>query len=393
MPLRVAIAGAGIGGLALATGLCRAGHRVTVFDKFAAPAPVGSGLIVQPVGMAVLEALEVAARVQALGAPISRMLGHEVVGGRPVLDVSYETPKETRHGLAIHRSALFGALLEAATQSGVEIVPNHEVCAASDRALTFTHGTTSTGFDLVVDASGAGSRLSPLTAKPLPYGAVWATVDWPAQTDLPKTELRQAYKYASQMLGVLPIGRLTEGGPEKAAIFYSLPAEGYQAWRDSGIDAWRSKATEIWPAFAPFAAQITQPDQMVMARYSHGSLRTPYSGGVIFIGDSAHRASPQLGQGANMALLDAHVLTLALADARDDTALAALNYARARRAHMGLYQLLSGLFTPQYQSNSRLLPILRDRLLFPLSQTPPLPRVLTKLVCGELVPPLGSFSR
>ena len=51
---------------------------------------------------------------------------------------------------------------------------------AGDR--TGRHGP----FDLVVDAAGAGSALSPLQARPLPYGAVWATVPWPkAQTSTP----------------------------------------------------------------------------------------------------------------------------------------------------------------------------------------------------------------
>jgi 2-polyprenyl-6-methoxyphenol hydroxylase-like FAD-dependent oxidoreductase len=92
-----------------------------------------------------------------------------------------------------------------------------------------------------------------------------------------------------------------------------------------------------------------------------------------------------------MALLDAHALALALrhADGQDPLAL----YARARRTHVTLYQTFSALFTPQYQSDSRVLPALRDRMLFPLSQLPPLPRVLTRLVCGRLVPPLASLAR
>jgi hypothetical protein len=58
-----------------------------------------------------------------------------------------------------------------------------------------------------------------------------------------------------------------------------------------------------------------------------------------------------------------------------------------------IYQLFSAVFTPQYQSDSRILPAIRDRLLFPLSQTPPLRRVLTALVSGNLVPPIASLDR
>jgi 2-polyprenyl-6-methoxyphenol hydroxylase-like FAD-dependent oxidoreductase len=52
--LDVAIAGAGIGGLALAILLARAGCRVVVYDQMDAPRPVGSGFVLQPTGAAVL---------------------------------------------------------------------------------------------------------------------------------------------------------------------------------------------------------------------------------------------------------------------------------------------------------------------------------------------------
>jgi hypothetical protein len=50
---------------------------------------------------------------------------------------------------------------------------------------------------------------------------------------------------------------------------------------------------------------------------------------------------------------------------------------------------MSAAFTPQYQSDSRWLPALRDRVLMPVSRLPPVPRVLMRLVAGDLVPPLA----
>ena len=123
-----------------------------------------------------------------------------------------------------------------------------------------------------------------------------------------------------------------------------------------------------------------------MARYSHGTLNRPYTNRLVHIGDAAHRASPQLGQGANMALLDALALSRALATRTIGQALPAC--ARARRLHTKIYQAMSWAFTPMYQSDSKILPILRDRVLFPVSQIPPTPRILTGLVCGTMVSPL-----
>ncbi|MFQ1700182.1 FAD-dependent oxidoreductase [Loktanella agnita] len=385
-PMHIGIAGAGIGGLAAASLLAADGHQVTVFDQFDAPRPVGSGLVIQPVGQAVLAEVGALDAARAMGNPISRMLGHEERSGRRVLDVWYDRRAGGRYGLAIHRAALFQSLLDAAQSAGATIYAGKEVCRADGRNLYFADGSHDGPFDLIIDSAGATSPLSPMRARPLPYGAVWGTVDWP-ETELPWGELRQRYRKAARMAGVLPIGQLPGQSGRKAAIFWSLPVSAHEDWRTAGLAAWTDEACTLWPAFAPFAQQISDPDQMTMARYSHGTLRKPWSPGLAHIGDAAHRASPQLGQGANMALLDALALARALRHADGDAALAL--YARARRWHVRVYQMMSAAFTPQYQSDSRWLPAFRDNILFPLSMIPPVPHILTALVCGTMLPPTG----
>jgi 2-polyprenyl-6-methoxyphenol hydroxylase-like FAD-dependent oxidoreductase len=382
----IAIAGAGIGGLAAATALAQAGERVVIYDQFDQPRPVGSGLVIQPVGLNVLHQLGAGAAALAMGTRIHRMLGHEARGGHRVLDVHYDRPGGARFGLGIHRAALFQILLDAAIRAGAELVTGHRVTGQQNRRLSFTGRPDAGPFRMIIDASGAASPLSQMRARSLGYGALWATVDWP-QTDLPRDELRQIYRRASHMLGVLPVGTLPGSPAQKAAIFWSLPAASYQDWCEGGLAQWHSQATALWPDYAAFAQQITAPEQMTMARYSHGTLRRPWGDGVVHIGDSAHRASPQLGQGANMALLDAWALVVALQEARGDDGRAMQLYARARRWHVRVYQAMSWAFTPQYQSDSRVLPLLRDRLFFPMSLVPPMPAILSRLVCGDLLPP------
>ena len=388
---RIGIVGAGIGGLAAAALLADAGCEVTVLDRFDEPRPLGSGLVIQPVGQQVLDRIGALEPARALGAAIRRMAGHDAGHGRPVLDVLYDRGRgDGTYGLAIHRGALFHVLWQAVAARSVPVLPRAEVADRQGGLLRTADGRDHGPFDLIVDAGGAGSPLSPLRSRPLGYGAIWGTVDWP-ETDLPRDELRQCYRRADRMIGVLPLGRMPGGKGDKAAVFWSLPSDGHAAWQAAGLEAWRREATALWPDFAPFAAQITDPGQMTMARYGHGTLARPHGPGIVHIGDAAHRASPQLGQGANMALLDALALSQALrhADGQDPLVL----YAQARRWHVRAYQAFSAVFTPQYQSDSRLLPALRDRVLFPLSQVPPLPRFLTALVCGTMLPPLGSLNR
>ena len=228
--LDIAIAGAGIGGLAAAALLAADGRNVVVFDQFAKPLPVGSGLVIQPVGQDVLAQIGALESAVTNGSRITRMLGHEADNGRRVLDVWYDRAEGTAwqyFGLAIHRSALFGAIHEAALRAGAQIVPNAQVTAASAGLLTLADGRQEGPFDLIIDASGATSPLSPLKARPLPYGAIWGTVDWPEETTLMPDMLTQVYRRADRMIGAMPIGTGGMGTTNKAAIFWSLRRDAY----------------------------------------------------------------------------------------------------------------------------------------------------------------------
>ena len=391
--MEIAIAGAGIGGLAAGVLLAQAGHTIRIHDRFDAPRPVGSGLVLQPVGLSVLDHLGVGDTVRAQGAVIERMLGIEAVTGARVLDVRYRHRGRGTAGLAIHRASLFNALWQAAMAVGVVVTAKATVTDAplrgSRRIIVLDDGRHEGPFDLVIDASGAGSLLSPLKGRPLPYGAIWGTVPWPDDTPLPADQLTQRYRRANRMAGVLPIGT-PPGGVPSAAVFWSLPVRDVDHWQATPLDQWKAEATTLWPDFAPFLAPVTTHAQMTPAHYSHGTLRTPFAPALAYIGDAAHRASPQLGQGANMALLDAFALSWALTVASGDAALAL--YARSRRWHVRLYQRMSAAFTPQYQSDSRLLPILRDHILAPLASLRPTQAILSRLVSGTLIPPVAGHA-
>lgn len=386
---KIAVIGCGIGGLAAANLLARDGHHVQIFERFVKPQPVGSGLVIQPVGQEVLRKLGLLDIAMAHGAPITRMLGSETGSGRIVLDVSYTRSGKNRVGLALHRASLFDCLYQAAKSRGIEILTNHDVSGVTDvapRSLILRSGTRIGPFDLIIDASGATSELRHATGRPLPYGAIWGNVDWPEGVDMRSDMLHQRYKGARNMLGVLPIGKMPGETTRKAALFWSLPTKDYEKWRAAPLEQWHAQAAEIWPEFANFSNQITNHDQMTMAYYTHGTLIPAWQDGLVHIGDAAHTASPQLGQGANMALLDAAALCGALRLDRPMPKQLA-KYAAARRWHVQLYQTFSSIFTPFYQSDSDILPFIRNNLLMPVSYIPPMPYFLSKLVCGDLINP------
>ncbi len=388
-PLSIAIAGCGIAGLSAAILLNRQGHRVTVFDQFARPLPVGSGLVIQPVGQAVLAELGVLEAALAQGAQITRMVGYVSGGNGTALDARYDAGGKGRFGLALHRSVLFGLLLERAIAEGIKITQSARVLGAKTGLIQLESGTSQGPFDLIIDAAGAQSPLSPQPGRLLPYGAIWASVDWPEGISEHANELRQTYQAARHMLGVLPIGMMNGSQNRKAAIFWSLRQDSYADWLATPLEEWKAQATALWPDFAPFLTSITDHAQMTMARYRHGALRTPIDGNLVHIGDAWHVASPQLGQGANMALLDALALSAALRHHNDlNTALTAFHGLRKR--HLAMYQFASRLLTPLYQSDSRILPLLRDHILTPVSKLKPARILVGKLVCGDLIAPVAA---
>ena len=383
--LDIGVAGCGIGGLAAALLLARDGHRVRLYERFEAPRPVGSGLIVQPTGLAVLEKLGLAAPLAAAAAPIERLLGKAEPSGRIVLDVRYEWLRRPGAcGWGVHRATLFDILHRAVRSEAVPIATGRTVAAAADRRLVFTDGERSQPHDLIVDALGSASPLAGGPARPLAYGALWASLDWADGFD--EAALEQRYRGASVMTGVLPLG-LTPGGRRQAAFFWLLRGDRFASWRDRGLDSWKAEVRALWPATAPLLDQIDGLDRLTFARYAHRTLRDPASPGLIHIGDAWHSTSPQLGQGANMALLDAWALAKAL---REEAGVGdALSRAVAlRRFHVRLYQALSALFTPAYQSDSRLLPWIRDRIVPPFGRLWPATRIQAEMVAGTFGGPL-----
>jgi 2-polyprenyl-6-methoxyphenol hydroxylase-like FAD-dependent oxidoreductase len=394
----IAVAGCGPAGLAAALLLKRNGHKVRLFERFEEPRPVGSGLMIQPTGLAVLRELGLAEALIAAGSRVDRLFGLAEPSGRKVLDVRYDwLGIPGTFGLGVHRASLFAVLYDAVLAAGIPIetgrtVAGSEEASGGKRRLLFAGGGSSAAFDLVVDCLGAASPLAPSCGRSLSYGALWASLDWPPGNAFSRSALEQRYVRASTMAGVLPIG--TPPGEERphAAFFWSLRADRLPAWREAGLEVWKQEVLALWPATAPLLGQIAASEELTFARYAHRTVRRPAAAaGLIHIGDSWHSTSPQLGQGANMALMDSWALAKALREERDlPSALAAA--VRMRRDHVRLYQLLSALFTPAYQSDSLFLPWLRDRIVGPLARIWPATSLQAAMVAGTVgwpMKPLG----
>ena len=384
----ISVVGAGPSGLAVALMLARQGREVVVFERFEQAGPVGAGFMLQPTGLAVLDALGLTAAVEAMAQPIDHIFGREARRGRVVLDVRYADLKRPRLALGVHRAALFDVLFRACLDAGVRFETGREMRAADAGRLTDAAGVATPAFDLVIDASGARSRIAAglgAAPRPLAWGALWATVPWPGAPFDPRA-LQQVYRGASKMVGVLPVGARPDGPDRLATFFWSLRTEDHAAWREAGLDRWKAEVRALWPETAGLLESLADPEQLTLARYGHHTLARPAADRLAVIGDAAHSTSPQLGQGVNMGLLDAWTLAEALVS-HPDLSDALTAYAAARRAHVRLYQALSLVFTPFYQADVRVLPWIRDHLLGKAARLPLSPRLLAATVSGLLLDP------
>jgi 2-polyprenyl-6-methoxyphenol hydroxylase-like FAD-dependent oxidoreductase len=366
----IAIVGAGTAGLATAIVLAKQGHDITIFEQVSKMENVGAGLLLQPSGMAVFEHLGALEHALDLGAPIDALKGWSK--GSLLLHSRYAEVSPKLTGLGMHRAALCDVLMQQlkhynvrwSMATAVRAVIDHQdhmqVHVSSDQTQN------SVNFDAVLVANGARSHLRPKAwtrlDQPYPWGAVWAIV--PETTSLDYRILHQFYHGSSRMLGLLPTGSTPQAqGKPLTSIFWSLPTQQIDHWIKSPAEKfskWQDDIHRLWPAAGDWLKDsIHSPSQFVPARYRDVVMSRFGQNRLGLLGDAAHAMSPQLGQGANMALLDAWAIGKAFA-ASENYADVWAHYHRVRLPSIRFYQSMSRLLTPFYQSHSKSYGVLRD---------------------------------
>ncbi|MCA9610238.1 MAG: FAD-dependent monooxygenase [Myxococcales bacterium] len=388
-PLDIAVIGCGTAGGAAALFLARAGHRVSVFEAVKDPGPVGAGIMVQPIGMRVLARLGLLERILERGSRVER-LRCLTTGGRTVLDLAYGDYHPRAFGLGLHRGVLFEEIFSAVRKEpGVTLRTGHPIedlrVEGRRRRLVEKDGDEHGPFDLVVVADGARSQLrddAPLTHREAryPWGALWFIGDDP-DGDFAGT-LFQRVRSTTEMLGLLPSGLGTRGDTPKVSLFWSLRVDEVDAWRKKGLGPWKDHLRKLEPRSAPVLDQIDSVDEILFATYWDIVLSPWNTDAVVFLGDAAHATSPQLGQGANLALVDAYALARALGSGAPSLSEALVAYSRSREAHLGYYQWATRFVTPFFQSDRTVLAVPRDLFMGLACKLPYVKTRMIRTMCG-----------
>ncbi len=342
----VIVVGAGIGGLAAALGLLRAGQRVRVFEQVAELGEVGAGLSITPNAGKALVALGLGETLQRIGSrPPDGAIRHYATG--EVLVTLAQDQSGERYGLPlyhVHRADL------------------HDALAAAVRALD--PACLVTGNALV----GLDSRADGVAAQ-LRDGTV-ATADWLVGADGIHSATRVALFGPDRpnFTGYVAYRGLVSGeivppalrvpplcmtvGPRRLLMRYPLRRGALvnivaiaqrSAWAEEGwsVRATREELLAEFADFEPHARELLElvpPERLFKwGLFDRDPLPTWTRGRSTLLGDAAHAMPPFTGQGAVMALEDAAVLGRVAAAAADpDDALRRYEAARHPRVTAAL---------------------------------------------------------
>jgi len=329
----VVVVGAGIGGLTASLLLSRVAARVTLVERAERPSEVGAALALQPNGMAVLERLGLLPDVEAMSARIDRMDIRSVTGRRLLTTGMPDLGAGLDHAIAVRRTELHRLLLEAV--AGVASIDRRFGCAAVSAdpsgAVTITSttdngpdlGSRSLQADVIVGADGVNS-------------AVRSTGGFKSRVSSGSSYVRTIVRgRASPWFEEYwtPLGSFGQAPLDGDLIYFWAAAHvagaaDAVARRDLG--AFRQEWRRVLPRAADLLEQVSSFDDLLVNTVRRVDCRRWFSGRLVLLGDAAHAMAPNLGQGANSALVDGVVLAVELAGAPSVTD-ALVGYDKRRR--------------------------------------------------------------
>ena len=337
----VTVVGAGIGGLTAALLLAKAGATVTVVEQRQEPAELGAGLMLQPNGLAVLEGLGLAAGIRGRGRQLTRMAIYDQESRSLSAGEMPDFGAGLDHYVAVRRRDLHAELLGAVrlepgicTRFGVTVTgadPAGAVRLADVSGSAPSDGSLDA--DLVVGADGvnsvvrtAGSFVARVSDRQTTY------VRGLVRGDEPDTIAEYWTSFGA--FGAAPVA------PD-LTYFYAAAYRGAAAAAVGEQDlaafttAWRA----VLPAAGALLDRVRSFDDLLVNGVRRVRCRNWVDGRLVLLGDAAHAMAPNLGQGANSAMVDAAVLTDELGRGPLDQAL--LRYQRRRRRPVTRVQTVS----------------------------------------------------
>ena len=309
------VVGGAIGGTTVALLLAGAGMHVTLFERVAEPRAIGAAILLQPNGLGVLYGLGLGDQLNAHGMRIRDVVLQDGAG-RVLTRSRMPDFGGLDHALVIPRSHLLDVLSNAvATHPLIEAHYGARVESVTPAGtVAFEEAGDQNGgnalhtreAELIVGADGLHSRVREQGR----FGAMRTPTGVSYVRGLSSARINVAQSCeAWTRLGIFGMAPLREG-----SYFYtsaSSPALA-DALAQHNLPAFRAAWSAAYPESRAILDPLDKFEDLLLNEVSEVHCAHFVDERLVLVGDAAHAMAPNLGQGANSAIVDALVLAYEL---------------------------------------------------------------------------------
>ncbi len=300
------IIGGGIAGLATAISLKKLGHSVKVFESKPDILGLGAGLGLAANAMKALDYLDLAEELIPLGNMLSSLTIKDSLG-IPIFQADTELVKNgTADNFSIHRKVLIKYLFDQLSIGDTEVSKKLVAVNQNDHqvVVTFSDGTQAFA-DYLIGCDGVGSVVrQTLLPKSTPQYAGYTC--WRAITPNPHIDVQDGTEIWDQSgrFGFVPL----RGNLIYWYACINTTTENYATIKAYGIKELKSIFKDFYQEVPHIISNTADKDLIQSDILDIKPLKQFAFERILLLGDAAHATTPNMGQGACMAIEDVAVL-------------------------------------------------------------------------------------